>query len=207
MYLSSKNKIDEAYRRYTKKEYLNLILLGSKSHEKTAILNALKSKDTVTHELEDIIFCAEENVSDDKLYMKRLVESKNDLLNKMPINAFVMVIKFDQNQNDDEQRDKMFLSAAKKFTKCFGSEAIKSLIVLCIGNANNENLDAKIRESSGFKYLQTKHPHTKYCLWENIYTDNTKQREKFYECLSGLEMFTQVHMRLALSSVENQLDF
>jgi hypothetical protein len=177
---------------------LSLLFLGADSHSKTQALNALKSKDTIATDLKHLVCVEDEN---EKRYMEKLIESSDKMLELMPIDAFVMVVEFDDSENE-----KKFLAAARMFCKSFGSEAVKSLIVLCVKNKNifgNENLFEKdIRASNGFKYLNAKYPHVSYCMWDNVHTN---QRERFYECVSGLTKFTREHMRLALSSMIGQL--
>jgi hypothetical protein len=177
---------------------LSLLFLGADSHSKTQALNALKSKDTIATDLKHLVCVEDEN---EKRYMEKLIESGGKMLELMPIDAFVMVVEFDDSENE-----KKFFDAARMFCKSFGSEAVKSLIVLCVKNKNifgNEYLFEKdIRASNGYKYLHSKYPYVSYCMWDNVHTN---QRERFYECVSGLTKFTREHMRLALSSMIGQL--
>ena len=57
-------------------------------------------------------------------FLTKFSERKTDFLQLTPIDAFVLVIKFDQDKSSS------FLDAAKQFFEAFGTKGLKSLMIL-----------------------------------------------------------------------------
>jgi len=63
---------------------------------------------------------------DETIFYVEFLKRKEYFLELVPIDAFILVIKFDQNISSS------FLDAAKQYVQVFGTAGIKSLMILCI---------------------------------------------------------------------------
>jgi hypothetical protein len=95
------------------------------------------------------------DASDDTVFQEQFLKNKNYLLNILPIDAFILIIKFDENQS------RGFFLAAQQYFRYFGRMGIKSLMILCIqGNPkriySNEDFRKIFLTTDGYKFLLEK---------------------------------------------------
>ena len=142
---------------------------------------------------------------DDTIFPKKILEQKSDLAKLLPIDAFALVVKFDRDQCPS------FNITAKQFCDLFGTESIKSLIIICIqGNNKRIYSDTEFRsifyETEAYKYLLLKNRDTRipYCLWDNL-RPYDGQETKLLDCLTNLEPFTDTKFNYMCNMLENYL--
>lgn len=201
----------------------SLVLIGPMGHGKSTTgnnlcgANCFTTGEDVTSVTQEIKFKTIKNLTvvdcpgfgdaqNENLFLKKFLEKKEEMLDACPIDAFVLVIKFDGRES------RPFLPTAQQFVKCFGSVAITSLIILCIQSnrwkkyTDNE-FEYIIKNSDGYRYLKNKNAWipVQYCLWENIGREYANQREKFEQCQKRVQPFTYTKMRSAIDMIEEKL--
>jgi len=186
----------------------NLFTVGKKTNSVTQTV----VKKTVGYEwFSDLTLCDCPGFGDQtqpKLFLHQFISQKKVLLELAPISAFVMVIKFDQDQCGP------FLVAARAFVKCFGSQAIKSLFILCIQvNPATEYSDSEFEnifyQSDGARHLAEKNDgqHVRFCLWDNKNDSKyPSQAKTFHSLLVKTPEFTKLQMQYAFDMIGNQLE-
>ena len=218
------NNYKRTGKRYCVHQPPTLIFLGPMGNGKSTTANKLSNSNSFTTGYDDrtvtqsVRIKSHQNVisidcpgfgdpTNENLFLNQFLAKRSDLLAKVPISAFVLVVKFDRNQC------RAFHESAKKFVRCFGSEGIKSLVILCIqGNPARRYSDDEFQEifaeSEGARFLFRKNNSQKLnmCLWENIHGDYPGQKDRFDAIVNNLPEFTDIHMKYAFDMIENQLD-
>jgi hypothetical protein len=147
------------------------------------------------------------DASDDTVFQEQFLKNKNYLLNILPIDAFILIIKFDENQSGG------FFLAAQQYFRYFGRMGIKSLMILCIqGNPkriySNEDFRKIFLTTDGYKFLLEKNDGIEipYCLWDNFnsayYND---QEEEFRNKLNNLQKIDQIRFQYICDMLENDI--
>ena len=120
--------------------------------------------------------------------------SKARLINESPLDGFFLVVKF--NQDDSLQ----FSHAAKQFHEIFGTNGLKSLVLLCIqGSPKRRYSQGKFQSilynTDGYKYLKSNNNNQDipYCLWDN-YREYFNQTDTFKGCLARIQPFEKNNM-------------
>lgn len=141
--------------------------------------------------------------TDETIFFAEFLKKKQYFLEIVPIDAFILVIKFDQDKSGS------FLDAAKHYVKAFGTEGIKSMMLLCIQGSEKrryakDDFKSIILNSDGYLYLVKKNENIQipYCLWDN-FREYTNQEKNFEECLNKLKPFTMLHMKYAMDNIDN----
>ena len=126
----------------------------------------------------------------------------------LPLDAFVLVIKFDQKES------KGFFGAAKQFVRYFGRIGIKSLMIICI-QANDALIlsTAEFRDvllkTDGYTYLFKKNSNISipFCLWDNLSNGSSSiQEENFVTCLQKLEPFGKINFEYTCDMLQNDIE-
>ena len=147
------------------------------------------------------------DVNDEYRFFKKFLDHKNVLINFAPINAIVIVVKFDQRESNN------FLDAAKNCYSAFGKEGLKSVMLVCI-QANDRlimsNADFKkcLFESDGYKFLKEKNDAQPipYCLWDNLNPNRyPTQQEDFDDCLLHLRALDRRSLNFSFELIEREL--
>ena len=147
------------------------------------------------------------DLTDDIVFQTRFLENKDYLLSILPIDAFVLVIKFDGDQS------KGFYLAAQQYFRYFGRMAIKSLMIFCIqGNERRIYSDDDFRriflETDGYKYLLTKNngKSIPYCLWDNFSPSYFEdQKNQFLRGLTSLKIIGRTGFEYICDMLENDI--
>ena len=137
--------------------------------------------------------------SNETIFFRNFLSKKEQLLNAAPIDAFLLVTKFDRDESG------AFLQTAEHFVKSFGKPALKSLIILCIqGNPARRYSDSEfekiLKQTSGYTYLKSLNSDNeiKYLLWE---------RQNFDSVRKSLPKYSKEQMEMAFDLVENRAEF
>ena len=147
------------------------------------------------------------DVNDEYRFFKKFLEHKNVLIKFAPINAIVIVVKFDQRESNN------FLDAAKNCYSAFGKEGLKSVMLVCI-QANDRlimsNADFKkcLFESDGYTFLKEKNDAQPipYCLWDNLNPNRyPTQQEDFDDCLLHLRALDRRSLNFSFELIEREL--
>ena len=145
-------------------------------------------------------------MNDDDVFLRNFLAGKKELEDSLPIDAFVMVIKFDL------ERGEGFFLAARQFIQLFGTLSIKSLTILCRqGNASmnysNDEFDAILKKDLGYKLLKAQNGEQDipYCLWDNVQPYDG-QHEAFLQCLKNLRKVGKTEMSFIFDIVQNALN-
>jgi predicted GTPase len=146
--------------------------------------------------------------SNETIFFRSFLNKKEQLLNAAPIDAFVLVTKFDRDESG------AFLQTAEHFVKSFGKPALKSLIILCIQGSparrySDSEFDEILKQTSGYTYLKSSNSDNeiKYLLWENIYAPYPNQRQNFDSVRKSLPKYSKEQMEMAFDLVENRAEF
>ncbi len=142
----------------------------------------------------------------DEVFERQFLKHKNKLREICPIDAFVLVLKFDIDKCDG------FKKAAVQFTKLFGTPSLKSLAILCIQSSSehhysDRDFDKMFKEQFYYKYLKEKNDNTDipYCLWNNI-TPYPNQDNNLLKCLENRKQITIKDMNYIFDFISNELD-
>ncbi len=143
--------------------------------------------------------------TDDTIFQTEFLKSKAKLTTLLPIDAFVLVIKFDKEES------KGFFSAAKQFVQFFGRLGIQSLMIICI-QANEQMVFSSnkfqniLLQSDGYKYLKEKNSDfaIPYCLWDNI-RPPADQETNFLNCLKELKPFNKIYFEYSCDMLQNDI--
>lgn len=125
---------------------------------------------------------------DEFVFHRELARYKSRLINESYISAIILFAKFEGEFCEG------FEQSAKEFLKIFGTEAVKSLLVLCIqgGEVKFDKIrfEKIIRNSSGYQYLksQVSSLDIQFCMWDN-FNEYPGQLESFDNCIDRLERF------------------
>jgi hypothetical protein len=116
-----------------------------------------------------------DNVFIEMEFIEKFLDERINLEKKLPINGFILVI------NSREKEFSEFI--AKQFVKLFGTQTIKSLLILAIKDNSNDHEDdfeAQITQAPGYKYLKKliHNEDIQFCLW-NKSNRNEDQVEAF----------------------------
>jgi predicted GTPase len=201
-----------------------ILFLGPMGHGKSTTANKISNSNSFTTGVDDrsvtqfIRIKSHQNTiaidcpgfgdpTNEQLFMRQFLTKRAELLANAPINAFVLVIAFDRNVSA------AFLDSAKQFVRCFGTEGIKSLLILCIQKnparrySDDEFQDIFVNsEGARFLFRKNNSQNLNMCLWENIHGEYPSQREKFFSIVNALPKFTDLHMKYAFDMIENQLE-
>ena len=146
------------------------------------------------------------DVQDDDVFSTSFLAKRNELEERLPVDALVLVIQFDIDVGIG------FNAAAHQLTKLFGRRTIQSLMILCIqGNSNtryaDDDFENVIRNSDGFKYLTEKNhgQEIPFCLWDNLRPYRT-QINDFIRCLENRRQITSTELSFIFDMVENDLE-
>jgi hypothetical protein len=126
-------------------------------------------------------------------------------MNFAPINAIVLVIKFDQKESTS------FLSSAKDLYSAFGYDALKSLMLVCIQASDRLKMgDNEFKQclynSDGYKYLKEKKGNDlPYCLWDNIKPYPTQQQD-FDNCFHHLQTYDKRSVSFSFQLIEKHIE-
>jgi hypothetical protein len=109
------------------------------------------------------------------IFQNNFLKYKEEFLKILPIDAFILVIKFDGKEF------KGFFTASQEYFRYFGSIGIKSLLILFIQEGEEITYSEKtfldiISKSDGYRFLKVKNNDQRipFCLWDNkssIYYD------------------------------------
>lgn len=149
------------------------------------------------------------------LFLNQIINHKNDLRNRSPFNALILVIKFKADNNGGISSDG-FLGSAKDFFDAFGNNGLESLMLLCIQTdlrLGNAAFDAQLKSSGGYEYLTIKKNEASlpnandipYVLWDNK-DPYPRQQQRFTDCLNAIPEFTKESMSSAFQFVERKLE-
>jgi hypothetical protein len=123
-----------------------------------------------------------------------------------PIDALVLVLKFEINECHG------FKQAAVQFTKLFGTQSLKSLVILCIQSSakshySDSQFDEMFKEQYYYKYLKEKNGNSDipYCLWNN-FTPYPNQDNNLSNCLESRKQITSQDMYFIFDFIQNYLD-
>jgi hypothetical protein len=146
--------------------------------------------------------------SNETIFFRNFLSKKEQLLNAAPIDAFLLVTKFDRDESG------AFLQTAEHFVKSFGKPALKSLIILCLQGSparrySDSEFDEILKQTSGYTYLKSSNSDNeiKYLLWENIYAPYPNQRQNFDSVRKSLPKYSKEQMEMAFDLVENRAEF
>ncbi len=138
-------------------------------------------------------------------FLTTFLKRKTEFLQLTPIDAFILVIKFDTDKSSS------FLDAVQQFMNAFGITGLKSLMILCIqsndkliyGKDKFENI---ILNSDGYLHLLEKNENKNvpYCLWDNL-KEYKNQKNCFIENLNKLSAFTSDDMKNAFYTIEKEI--
>jgi predicted GTPase len=140
-------------------------------------------------------------------FLTTFLERKTEFLQLTPIDAFILVIKFDKDKSSS------FLDAVQQFMNAFGITGLKSLMILCI--QSNDNINYSIDEfeniilnSDGYLHLleNNENKNVPYCPWDNLDKDKYGDQENcFTENLNKLSAFTSEEMKNAFFTIDNEI--
>jgi hypothetical protein len=142
----------------------------------------------------------------DEVFQAEFLNERNRMMEICPIDAFVLVLKFESDRCDG------FKQAAEQFTNFFGTQSLKSLVILCI-QSNNENhfsdqaFDKMFKEQRYYNYLKERNCNTDipYCLWNNIHP-YPNQNNNLLNCLENRKQITSENMGFIFDFIQNDLD-
>ena len=132
---------------------------------------------------------------------------KKAILSLAPINAIVLVVKFDQ-------KDALsFLSAAKDFHSVFGDEGLGSLMLVCIQGSDkltmsDADFEKCLHASDGYKFLCKKNENKPipHCLWDSFSQFNYPTQESDFEnCILNLRPYNEMYLKFSFQLVERQI--
>jgi hypothetical protein len=142
----------------------------------------------------------------DEVFERQLLKHKTKLIAICPIDAFVLVLKFEIDHCDG------FKKAAEQFTKFFGTQSLKSLVIICIQSStehhySDRDFDKMFKEQFYYKYLKEKNGNTDipYCLWNNI-TPYPNQNNNLLKCLENRKPIATTDMEFIFDFIQNDLD-
>ena len=145
------------------------------------------------------------------VFHEEFLKSKNEILQvtslyKSSINAFIFVIKFDENRSES------FLPAVKEFFNLFGSMGIRSMILFCI-QANERKIfnETKfqqiLKESEGYLYLSAKvKDEIAWCLWDNEKNRYPDQENKFRKRLDMFRPFDNLCLEMSFDISQSYIE-
>jgi hypothetical protein len=136
-------------------------------------------------------------------FLKNICNNKEKLIKQTPIDAIVLIVKFDRYDYSD-----MFFNIAELFYSAFGSSAMKSLMILGF-QANNVindiNFQFDLYNSTGYKYLYEKNMNNPIpiCLCNGLMSKQD-QKDSFFNCINNLEEYNQRKMIYAIELIEKE---
>jgi len=129
--------------------------------------------------------------TDETIFFHEFLKRKESFIESVPIDAFILVIKFNENVYNS------FLESAKHYVDAFGTEGIKSLMILYIQGSeklrySKDEFKDIILKSDGYLFLVNRNENSNvpYCLWDN-FVEYTDQEKNFNECANKLIPFTR----------------
>ena len=130
------------------------------------------------------------DLTDEYIFFKQYLERRAELIEFAPINAIVLVVKFDEKESVG------FGAAVKNFYSAFGHDGLQSVMLVCIqGKLNLDEKEFKqcLFDSDGYKFLKEKKGgEIPYCLWDNLNPKRySSQQEDFDSCLYFLKTFDE----------------
>ena len=145
--------------------------------------------------------------SNDTIFQKNFLDNKEHLFRILPIDAFILVIKFDKDQSIG------FNLAAQEYFRYFGRVGIKSLLILCIqGNQKKIYSETEFRRiffnTDGYKFLVGKNNKEAipFCLWDNFssaYYD--MQQNELLSEVAKLQKIDRIKLEFFVDLVENDI--
>jgi hypothetical protein len=142
----------------------------------------------------------------DEVFQTEFLKQRKKLREICPIDAFVLVLKFEIDQCDG------FKKAAVQFTKYFGTQPLKSLVILCIQGSSQHHysdrqFDVMFKDQFYYKYLKERNENIDipYCLWNNI-TPYPNQDNNLLKCLENRKQITSKEMDYIFDFIQNDLD-
>jgi hypothetical protein len=148
------------------------------------------------------------DASDDTVFQEQFLKNEKYLLSILPIDAFVLIIKFDEDQS------RGFFLAAQQYFRYFGRLGIKSLIILCIqGNQKRIYSDEDFRKiflnTDGYKFLLEKNHGIEipYCLWDNFnFAYYNDQEKEFLNKLNTLQKIDETRFQYMCDMLINDIN-
>ena len=148
-------------------------------------------------------------MDDDDVFLTSFLSKRKELEQRTPIDVLLLVVKFDVDVGQG------LTATAKQFFKLFGTQTVKSLMMLCIqGNStkiySDDEFDLKLKDETknpGYKQLKTLNDgkDIPYCLWDNI-RPYDGQMEAFLQRIENLKKIESIQMSYVFDMVKNELD-
>jgi hypothetical protein len=142
----------------------------------------------------------------DEVFEREFLKSKNKLREICPIDALVLVLKFEIDKCEG------FKKAAEQFTKLFGTQSLRSLAILCIQSSSehhysDRDFDKMFKEQYYYRYLKERNGNTDipYCLWNNI-TPYPNQNNNLLKCLENRKQIDTRDMDYIFDFLQNQIE-
>ena len=141
--------------------------------------------------------------NNENIFLNEILKAKEKLL-KVGSIKIILVIKFDMTTS------KGFLDASKDLKKYFGTEALKSVLILAIQVNekrifSNDEFKNIIKKSDGYLYLKELNngQDVQFCLWDNIRP--YKNQEIYFEkCMQNLEPYDKKSLMFLFDLVSNE---
>ena len=145
------------------------------------------------------------DLTDEYIFFKQYLGRKAELINFAPINAIVLVVKFDEKESIG------FGTAVKDFYSAFGHDGLQSVMLVCIQgklNLNESDFKQCLYNSDGYKYLEGKKGGPiPFCLWDNLNPNRyPSQQQDFDNCLYFLQTFDEREMDNSFKLIVKQME-
>jgi hypothetical protein len=142
----------------------------------------------------------------DEVFERQFLDQRIKLRAICPIDALVLVLKFDIDRCDG------FKQAAEQFIKLFGFPSLQSLVILCIQSSaeshySDKQFDKMLRAQCYYKYLKENNDNSDipYCLWNNI-SPYPNQNNNLLNCLEYCKQITSLDMDYIFNFIQNDLN-